>query len=96
MTQDLVVIEDDCGTSHGSMKALIEAVKVIEALRERILGRVAAAGWSIPETDETVIEGHAARRRMRSTDRLARASTKSVRYAADLRNAMGCAPVLRP
>jgi DNA-directed RNA polymerase subunit beta' len=43
VTQDLVVIEEDCGTSNGvTMKALIEGGEVIEALRERILGRVTA------------------------------------------------------
>ena len=42
VTQDLVVTEDDCGTNNGvAMKALVEGGEVIEALRERILGRVA-------------------------------------------------------
>ncbi|MDX9706462.1 MAG: DNA-directed RNA polymerase subunit beta', partial [Azospira sp.] len=57
VTQDLVVIEDDCGTENGAtMKALIEGGEVIEALRERILGRVTVADVINPETDETVIE----------------------------------------
>jgi DNA-directed RNA polymerase subunit beta' len=57
VTQDLVVTEDDCGTSNGvSMKALIEGGEVIEALRDRILGRVAAVDVVHPETQETVFE----------------------------------------
>jgi DNA-directed RNA polymerase subunit beta' len=57
VTQDLVVIEDDCGTSNGvTMKALIEGGEVIEALRERILGRVTANDVVHPDTQETVIE----------------------------------------
>jgi DNA-directed RNA polymerase subunit beta' len=57
VTQDLVVTEDDCGTSNGTaMKALVEGGEVIEALRERILGRVAAADVVNPETGETVYE----------------------------------------
>src|SRR5690606_31248390 len=57
VTQDLVVTEDDCGTSNGvSMKALIEGGEVIEALRDRILGRVAAVDVIHPETQETVFE----------------------------------------
>ena len=57
VTQDLVVIEDDCGTANGrSMKALVEGGEVIEALRERILGRVVAADVVNPETGETVYE----------------------------------------
>ena len=57
VTQDLVVIEDDCGTENGvTMKALIEGGEVIEALRERILGRVTIGDVVNPETEETVIE----------------------------------------
>ena len=55
VTQDLVVIEDDCGTSNGAtMKALVEGGEVIESLRERILGRVTAADVSHPETQNVL------------------------------------------
>ncbi|OWY40762.1 DNA-directed RNA polymerase subunit beta' [Xenophilus sp. AP218F] len=57
VTQDLVVIEDDCGTSNGfTMKAVLQGGDVIEALRDRILGRVAATDIVDPSTGETVIE----------------------------------------
>ena len=57
VTQDLVVIEDDCGTREGfAMKALIEGGEVVEPLRERILGRVCVDDVVNPETQETVIE----------------------------------------
>ena len=57
VTQDLVVIEDDCGTRDGfNMKALIEGGEVIEPLRERILGRVCVDDVVNPETQETAIE----------------------------------------
>ncbi len=56
VTQDLVVIEDDCGTSQGFlMKALVEGGEVVEPLRERILGRVAIDDVVNPETQESVI-----------------------------------------
>ena len=43
VTQDLVVVEDDCGTSQGVvMRPLVEGGEVIQALRDRILGRVTA------------------------------------------------------
>jgi DNA-directed RNA polymerase subunit beta' len=59
VTQDLVITEDDCGTTNGrSMKALVEGGEVIEALRERILGRVVAADVVNPETGETVYEAN--------------------------------------
>jgi len=55
VTQDLVVTGDDCGTTQGvSMKALIEGGEVVESLRERILGRVAANDVVSPETGETI------------------------------------------
>jgi DNA-directed RNA polymerase subunit beta' len=57
VTQDLVVIEQDCGTENGTaMKAIVEGGEVIEALRERILGRVLSADVVNPETAETVYE----------------------------------------
>ena len=56
VTQDLVVIVDDCGTDNGiTMKALVEGGEVIEALRDRILGRVTASEVVNPETQETLI-----------------------------------------
>jgi len=55
VTQDLVVTEDDCGTGNGvAMRALVEGGEVIEALRDRILGRVAAVDILHPETQETL------------------------------------------
>ncbi|MBY0558053.1 MAG: DNA-directed RNA polymerase subunit beta', partial [Burkholderiaceae bacterium] len=57
VTQDLVVIEDDCGTSNGTvMKALVEGGEVIEALRDRILGRVVVNDVVNPETQATLYE----------------------------------------
>jgi DNA-directed RNA polymerase subunit beta' len=56
VTQDLVVIEDDCGTAQGmAMKALVEGGEVVEALRERILGRVTATDVVHPESQQVVI-----------------------------------------
>src|SRR5690606_12126098 len=57
VTQDLVVTEEDCGTTNGvSMKALIEGGEVVEPLRERILGRVTAMEVVHPESQETLFE----------------------------------------
>jgi DNA-directed RNA polymerase subunit beta' len=51
VTQDLVVTEEDCGTSNGSlMRAIVEGGEVIESLRDRILGRTAAEEVLHPET----------------------------------------------
>ncbi|MCF0253800.1 MAG: DNA-directed RNA polymerase subunit beta', partial [Duodenibacillus sp.] len=43
VTQDLVVIEDDCQTTTGvKMRALVDGGETIQPLRDRILGRVTA------------------------------------------------------
>jgi DNA-directed RNA polymerase subunit beta' len=55
VTQDLVVTEDDCGTANGvNMRALVEGGEVIEALRDRILGRVTALDAINPDTQEVL------------------------------------------
>ena len=57
VTQDLVVVEDDCGTSDGFvMKAVVQGGDVIEALRDRILGRVTASDVVDPSSGETLVE----------------------------------------
>ena len=56
VTQDLVVIEEDCGTDNGmAMRALVEGGEVIESLRDRILGRVTAIDVLHPETQAVVL-----------------------------------------
>jgi DNA-directed RNA polymerase subunit beta' len=57
VTQDLVITEEDCGTKEGlAVRALVEGGEIVEALRERILGRVAATDLIHPETQETLVE----------------------------------------
>ena len=56
VTQDLVVVEDDCGTTRGvEMRALVEGGEVIQALRDRVLGRVTAIDVLNPDTHEVVL-----------------------------------------
>ncbi len=53
VAQDMVVLQTDCGTEGGLMMTpVIEGGDVVEALRERILGRVAAVDIYKPGTDE--------------------------------------------
>jgi len=57
VAQDLVINEDDCGTEDGlTMKPLIEGGDVVEALRERVLGRVVAENIVIPGTNTVLVE----------------------------------------
>ncbi len=55
--QDLVVSEDDCGTSQGiQLEALIKGGAVVVPLASRILGRSAAADIKAPGSNETLIQ----------------------------------------
>ena len=73
VAQDLVITEDDCGTSEGLMMSpLIEGGDVVEPLAERVLGRVVAedvldpanqasllnAGSMLDETAVALLEQH--------------------------------------
>ena len=90
VTQDLVVIEDDCGTQNGmNMRALVEGGEVIESLRDRILGRVTAIEVLHPETQEQLL----AAGEMMDEDVLDMLETAGVdevkvRTALDLRHAL--------
>ncbi|BEI32668.1 DNA-directed RNA polymerase subunit beta' [Polynucleobacter sp. HIN5] len=56
VTQDLVVVEEDCGASNGvTMRALVEGGEIIEALRDRILGRVCIGDVLHPDTQEVIV-----------------------------------------
>ncbi|MDE2625289.1 MAG: DNA-directed RNA polymerase subunit beta' [Betaproteobacteria bacterium] len=56
VTQDLVVIEQDCGTQQGMvLKALVEGGEVVEPLRDRVLGRVSAIDLLQPESGDVLI-----------------------------------------
>ena len=57
VAQDLVVLDPDCGTENGlMMHPIIEGGDVVEPLRERILGRVAAEHIYRPGSDEVICE----------------------------------------
>ncbi len=56
VAQDLVVTEPDCGTSNGvTMTPLVEGGDVVEALGERVLGRVLAEDILKPGSDDVFI-----------------------------------------
>ncbi len=57
VSQDLVVIEDDCGTNSGIlMKPLIEGGDIVEPLKERVLGRTLLKDLNKPGTDDLILE----------------------------------------
>jgi len=54
VSQDLVVVEEDCGTENGvNMSPIIEGGDVVEPLGERVLGRVIAI--DVLASDESVV-----------------------------------------
>jgi DNA-directed RNA polymerase subunit beta' len=56
VAQDLVVTEPDCGTENGlNMTPLVEGGDVVEALGERVLGRVLADDIMKPGSPEEVL-----------------------------------------
>ena len=57
VAQDLVVTGPDCGTDTGLlMTPLVEGGDIVEPLRERVLGRVAAVDVIAPGTGQVVLE----------------------------------------
>jgi len=57
VAQDLVVTEEDCGTTNGIlMTPIVEGGDVVESLAERVLGRVVAEDTYVPGTDEIAVE----------------------------------------
>ncbi|MCL5669387.1 MAG: DNA-directed RNA polymerase subunit beta', partial [Gammaproteobacteria bacterium] len=56
VAQDMVVSEDDCGTTQGlSMAPLIEGGEIVEPLRERVLGRTLAEDVAQPGSKKVAI-----------------------------------------
>jgi DNA-directed RNA polymerase subunit beta' len=56
VAQDLVVTEEDCGTTNGlAMTPLVEGGDVVEALGERVLGRVLAEDIIKPGDQDVLI-----------------------------------------
>jgi DNA-directed RNA polymerase subunit beta' len=55
-SQDLVITEEDCGTTDGlEISAILSGNKVVEPLRDRALGRVLAEDILVPGTRDEVL-----------------------------------------
>ncbi|NLW55354.1 MAG: DNA-directed RNA polymerase subunit beta' [Firmicutes bacterium] len=56
VTQDVIVREEDCGTTEGiTLSAITDGDEMIETLQERIVGRAAAEDIVDPQTGETIV-----------------------------------------
>jgi len=57
VSQDIIVIEEDCGTTDGIIVvSLVEGGEIIQPLEERIFGRVAAEDIKDPVTRELIVK----------------------------------------
>ena len=64
VAQDLVVTEEDCGTTNGlMMNPIVEGGDVVEGLGERVLGRVAAEDVMKPSGEAVVVSAGTLHRR---------------------------------
>src|SRR5574341_955042 len=56
VAQDVIITQDDCGTTEGiTVGSLVEGGEIIEPMSERILGRVVAADVKDPITKDTIV-----------------------------------------
>jgi DNA-directed RNA polymerase subunit beta' len=56
VAQDVIVREEDCGTSEGiAVSNICEGTEIIETLKERIIGRVSLEDIIHPETKEVIV-----------------------------------------
>ncbi len=57
VAQDLVIVNEDCGTTDGLlMTPIVEGGDIVEPLRDRVLGLVVAEDVYVPGTDEVLFE----------------------------------------
>ncbi len=57
VSQDVVVVEEDCGTTNGlRMTPIVEGGDVLEPLRDRVLGRVLAQPVYEPNSDRMALD----------------------------------------
>ena len=56
VAQDVVVTQLDCGTEQGlAVRAIIEGGEIVEQLRDRVLGRVAAVDVAMPGNEAELV-----------------------------------------
>ncbi|MFP6716375.1 MAG: DNA-directed RNA polymerase subunit beta' [Alphaproteobacteria bacterium] len=56
VAQDVIISEDDCGTSKGlNVRAIIDGGEIIDPLADRVLGRTVAADVLEPANDKLVV-----------------------------------------
>ncbi|VEU82912.1 DNA-directed RNA polymerase subunit beta' [Acholeplasma hippikon] len=87
VSQDVIIVEDDCGSNHGLLvEAIIdESGKDVVPLYDRILGRFAAKDVVNPKTGEVFVK-----RNELITDEIASAITKAGIKSVEIRSTLTC------
>jgi len=83
VAQDVIILEEDCGTKSGIWLGEPSEKGVLEPLRERILGRRAASDIVDPATGEVIVERNEAINEERA-ERIAAASLEKVHVRSPL------------
>ena len=99
VAQDVIISEQDCGTVKSiDAEPLVEGGEIIQSLKDRVLGRVAAEDIRDPFSDDGHRRGRARDRRgARRSDRGGGSRASQDPFRADVRGeAGGVHPVLRP
>jgi len=86
VSQDVIIREVDCGTTKGiEISEIKDGDNVIEALRERLIGRYTIDPVTHPETGEVLVEGNTMIKDA-DADRIVKAGIKKV----TIRSALTC------
>jgi DNA-directed RNA polymerase subunit beta' len=86
VAQDVIISEDDCGTFDGiEARAIVEGGEVIEALRDRLIGRVTLESVVDPTTGEMIVD-----RNMEITEDLAEQIQLAGIEAVQIRSVLTC------
>jgi len=57
VAQDVIVVEEDCGTTEGlEMRSIIDGGNVVDTLGNRVLGRITLEKVYYPDSDKVLIE----------------------------------------
>ena len=84
VAQDVIVREEDCGTTEGiTVGAIVDGGEEIEKLKERIIGRIAAEDIYDPNTNELLV-GVNQEIDEETADRIEKAGLKEVRIRSVL------------
>ena len=86
VSQEVIIREDDCGSTHGiTVTDIKEGNAIIETLTERLIGRVPIYDVCHPETGEVIAPAN-----VMMTEDVAKAITDAGIHSVEIRSILGC------